>query len=64
LKRATVRPPKIHRMDQLDGSVGLWHAGTRIVTEEPSSATAAVRTARLRRAVIEKLVELLIGRFR
>jgi hypothetical protein len=52
------------QMYQLGGSVGLRHAGTRIVTEEPSSTTAAVRTSRLCRAVIEHLVEWLIGRFR
>jgi hypothetical protein len=54
----------VHRMCQLGGSVGLRHAGTRIVTEEPSPATAAVRTPRICRALIRHLVEWLIGRLR
>ena len=39
--------------------VRLRHSGTRIVTEEPRSATAAMRTSRYGRTVIEHLVESL-----
>ena len=49
---------------QLAGPMGLRHAETRILAEEPRLATAAVGTSRQGRVVIRHLVEGLIGQFR
>ena len=44
--------------------VRLRHSGTRIVTKEPRSATAAIRTSPQGRVKIGHMLEWLIGRFR
>ena len=62
--RLRTRLKVVDWMCQPDCPVRLRHAGTRIVTQEPRSATAAVWTSRYGRAEIGHVLEWLIGRFR